>query len=351
MTNLDFQNKLIEKVNNIYNLKINKIESILTSWGNRVCLELNDDKGRFFLKEKPFYLKCEEYEQALSTYSMFKRQGLEVASILRTNSNNVTFNFKERTFCMIEWVEGNVLLNVDNLKDYEQMGLMCAKMAIISKELPKGETTVPDCRESQLIDISFNSIEMTIEILRENLNLENSYIKLLLNKLSNQIIKDYKKVEWNKLNMSWLHGDFHGNNIVKNIKLDFTIIDYDDLFWGYRILDVVWCCVIHSVWNVNELNVRENLDHDTLKAILSGYVNKLEITNVEKESFNYIFKVMIIRSLIEMYSITDETNTIASETKNSLEKCFLKAINMITKLENDMTIEKIIKESGYIYEQ
>ncbi|WDV44731.1 phosphotransferase [Clostridiaceae bacterium M8S5] len=338
--------ELIECINNTYNISVLNIEEINMNWGSRLCCKVKSHEERFFLKEKPFYLDKKEFEHALEIYSIFETKGVKIANIKRTMKHKLTFNFSNRIFCLIKWLDGDKLWYIKESNNYFELGETCACLACASMELPKGEVTIPLCREEQLLDITENSINMLFEVLKKNFCAERYSFNKKIVEFERKLIKQYNSINWDKFEYSWLHGDFHGNNVIKNKGNQLYIIDYDDLFWGYRLIDLVWCCVIHSVWILEKLKIRNSIDYSIMKNIVKGYKKRIKLSEAEKASFDFVFRVLILRSLIEMFSLTDETVKVSENVKNDFSKSVIKILNILENYEHKKIIKEIIEKEG-----
>lgn len=259
----------------------------------RGIMKLIDDEGTpYLLKEKPYYLSANEYEVALNISQQLRKEGILTPPVLK-GTKGYTLYHHQKYYSVQQYIESN-----NNVIDHvEKLGEVAAMLSQKSDriDMAKGADK-PSCRSLHFLDIDANSMAKSFQVMKQ-------YVAGDQMKWIDQAEARFFRYEINlkSLPMSWVHGDLHVYNTVFT-KQGMYLIDFDDIHWNVRIVDLVWPCIIHGVWDWPQVNqqpmLKEEMDIQGVKRLLQHYEKKEHLTFYEKKYLPAVFYALFIKSFI-----------------------------------------------------
>ncbi|WAA08819.1 phosphotransferase enzyme family protein [Fervidibacillus albus] len=316
----NFKNKLFKTVELSYSINLKKI--VKFGRGERVRWILEADSGeKYFLKEKPYYLKPKKFLSILPFYLTFPKSSVQTPPICLTVDNDFHIEVDGRYFFLLQWING-ASLNPKNKNDLIELGELAAKIHSSSIE-QKRNWNYPECRLTHFPDVRPAGIDKMVQILT-SYGYENKVLSNLVWEWRLLLQKEERNVWWEELPAAWIHGDLHHFNILRDSSGNLVLIDLDDVHWGYRLADIAWAIVICLAWEWPSLDttpfLKESLSQEELQYILQGYEKVTSLTEVEKYALHYFVIAMLVKSVICIQSLIRNTMELgAGEVIKSLQ--------------------------------
>ncbi|GEM_PF-6043749 len=291
------------------------------------------------MKEKPFYLSNTEFINSIEIQHKLYENCVPTCNIYKAKNNKLYANINNSIVFLQEWIEGKSL-NYEDYKDLNTLGMLAGKLINGSSGINNDENIeLSRYRKIHMLDVSKESIDITINIIKRYLKDYNAQLIEYLDDIQAYLNNERNKINWIELPKSLIHGDMHCYNIIKTINDENVIIDFDDTFFSYRLVDVSWASALHGTWkwdkDCKNVILNSKFDIRALKNIMNGFQKYITLTNEEIKAFKYFLLIMIIRSLVVMYDLADtfstKYNIINMASINRIIKIFynIKEINLL----------------------
>ncbi|MEK5521653.1 phosphotransferase [Heyndrickxia sp. FSL W8-0423] len=302
---------LLELLENKYNITNPKVVKKYGTWGDSVRWRVQSDYGHFFLKEKPYYLQFEEFVQVLDYQKFLRKSGIQTAQLKETVEKQSFFVWNKRVFALHEWLFGRVLFP-DDENDLKELGNLAGEIAKQTVNMEGERLITPKCSEINFPKITNNSFHKYINILFNYFDEKNRLDKLVSNRLDDLkfLLEDFQGiVDFSQLTCSWIHGDLHYYNVIREYKSNILIpIDLDDAHWNYSLIDIAWQCILVSAWYWPNMNnkpiLKQEIEIEKIYTLFDGFMKKAPVNGKDLIAFKYFLSVILIYSIICM----DELN-------------------------------------------
>lgn len=97
-----------------------------------------------------------------------------------------------------------------------------------------------------------------------------------------------------------IHGDAHPYNCLIDDE-NVTWIDYTDIHYDYRVIDLVWFIVFSVCWD-EEYRYMKRIDLKYVIDFLYAYNSKNQLEKTEIEKMPYVFCILLVYSLFSVHS-------------------------------------------------
>ncbi|WP_170875176.1 phosphotransferase [Virgibacillus pantothenticus] len=286
-----------------YQIEVESILHKLGRWGESVRWLINGKTNKFLLKEKPYYLDEEDFAFQRKLQEFLYQKGGPVARIVRTGNDKLEAKTPSgRTFELQYWIEGQ-RLSPSNKNDLIDIGSSIALFAILTRGFNSSRNNweLPKCRPIHF-PINKSDFIKKMELIKDSLT------ELNINNLEHYaatlrwVESAYANINWGFLPESYIHGDAHLFNAVRDEYNKVILVDLDDSRWDYRITDLVWCCSISSCiqWDIeySEPRINSDINLKNIHYLLVGYNKVTELTEEELNSFPNLLGLNLIMSFI-----------------------------------------------------
>lgn len=260
-------------------------------------VKLKDNYGnKYILKEKPYYLTQREYEMSLFISQQLLENQMFTPKIIKAPSG-YTINVNHQRYALQEYIEPDPTAYPLFHDQMSEIGVIAADLYKKSKYINmQKRKDIPKCRSIHLLDVDSRSMQQAVKILKQYVSGDNlKYV------IQTESLIQTKVIDKANLPFSWVHGDLHIYNTISHRK-GMYVIDFDDIHWNYRIVDLIWPCIIHGVWNWYKYDdspsLKQQFDKHIINHIISSYVNITDLTDVERGIFPQIFYALLIKSFI-----------------------------------------------------
>ncbi|MED1410989.1 MULTISPECIES: phosphotransferase enzyme family protein [Bacillus] len=228
----------------------------------------------YILKEK---VSIKQLLVELNVLEQLYEKGIKVQKLVKTRSDEWYVLYKEKYYCLYEYVAGSVI-EIKDTKKLKGLGnAIGVEMAKLHHELRSVNHT------NELIKRDLYNVvyEWTIPILEKNEHVQRDVIQQM-----NNIHKKFKeKVQL--LPKQIIHRDMHLSNVIFQGNEFQGFIDFELLEENVRIFDLIYCCT--SV--LSELYMDETLRRNWLqivRTIFEGYYKQNALTREEVQTIWYI---------------------------------------------------------------
>ncbi|WP_157967854.1 phosphotransferase enzyme family protein [Paraliobacillus sp. X-1268] len=303
-------------------------------------LMLDSDKKLLFLKEKAFYLTQKDYLKNLQIQTKLNQKGMLVPKVLTTKNESMHLTWNGRSFIVQEWITGK-MLNPYNLSDLIDLGKLIAEFQKNASFILYDEDIQQPYKHSS--DGSIRSLNRMFEILHNVALMTNQEYGMYdtFKKIKVWFQEQQLLVNFDKLLSSWVHGDIHSYNVIKDTTSKLIPIDLDDLHYGYSIADLSWACIISSAWDwtfvSKQLYLKKSLCRESISQIIEGYENNKNLSLDEMKSLPYFLGFALINSFINVNSLFYcKHSTLPTNFNNQLDKI----ISMLLDIERTYKYKK-----------
>ena len=107
------------------------------------------------------------------------------------------------------------------------------------------------------------------------------YLEEEWKKIGESLKKEYDKIDFAKMPRSFIHGDLHKGNIMKDKQGDLYLIDFASCGYSYRIIDIVEF-INNTLFDYRELKLsKQRMDY---------FLTQYELTDYEKKNLKVLMK-------------------------------------------------------------
>ncbi|WP_077296770.1 SDR family NAD(P)-dependent oxidoreductase [Virgibacillus pantothenticus] len=304
-------NLILALIEDSYNLKLNNNIRKLGRWGDSIRWVIDGENKKFFLKEKPYYLDDTEYSFHRKLQSYLYNNGGPVVNIHSTVDQNLELKTESaKVYELQEWIEGRTLSS-NSLEDLEDMGVSLSEFSLLSEGFYshyENDWTSPKCRSIYFPTKRSDYIKK-MDVIKNNLEKVNTINSRQFEYILSWINNAFAKVNWRELPQSYIHGDAHLYNCIRNNENKVLLVDLDDARWDYRITDLAWCCSISGCikwdkeYSVPRINSRINVKN--IQHIIRGYSKNIKLTTPEIQFFPFVLGLNLILSFINCLGLDD----------------------------------------------
>lgn len=312
MTNIKEQ-LLLDEISKKYKLSNIRTDEMFGTWGTNIRWKLIDSNDKYyFLKEKPHYLKDDEFKKSLLYQKMLLKNGISTPKIYLTFDKNEDYlEYDNRCFVLMEWIHG-IKLDCTDYRDIANLGGLAGEISMKTRNiLDEQNWESPINRNLFLPDISKNSPTKYSDLLKFKNLLDRPEI-LNSVKGSLEILNNLeKKVIWGNLTESWIHGDLHHHNVIRQIETNKLVaFDFDDCHWGYSLTEVAWQSILLGAWYWPNLDdgpiLRKEIDFVLIENLLNGVSNTNLLSDDDYDSLPYFLGVILFYSIISIKQINEQ---------------------------------------------
>lgn len=280
-------NNIFDRIGKVINIK--KLSCIVCD-----LYELNEYKSYRIIK-----IGCDDFSFYLET-----RTGQYVVKILHRRKNSQDIKKFEDTYniFMKNKIKCPHLLknrNEEYISKLQFGGIninLCLLEYINGKDLYSMNKKITNSDIDKLVDIL-----VSIHNIKDNYKIEYdrySFMKLkevfekhksiLSKKMSTDVanfLKEYAKVDFNKLPVCFIHADLGRSNIIKSKNNELFVIDFIQSGTGIRLLDIV-IIINRCIFNYNYVNYSKKME----KYFLKKYQQYIKLTEYELEVLSILEK-------------------------------------------------------------
>jgi Ser/Thr protein kinase RdoA (MazF antagonist) len=251
--------------------KYKNTKHIWWAFSNTIFI-LETSEGKYILKL--FHTnKLKHIRFQVNLIDNLNQKGLPLPKIYKNKRNKLLLKYKTSYLSIQEFVEGDHTYSFN-----KKLILDCSKiLSLLDKELMK---------ENLRSNFGYKT--------NHQFSYSNFKIKRIgkfnLKKEALQINKELKKINKKKLRKSFIHGDFHGVNLLsKNNKIT-AILDFDDSHYDYLIEEI-------SVFLAHSFVHKDKVYKDFIKIFMEEYQRNFKFNNEEKKAIYYFIKQRFLASL------------------------------------------------------
>lgn len=286
---------------------ITRIENIV-AWGGTLRLKINVNNQSYFLKEKVTYLSSNEFKRKTLIHQALSLAGAPVCPIINSNKNFPYSSIGSRLFELLPWLNGRSLkVTSQNL---QKLGLTLAKLQIyanntLTNMLPKNIWHHPQKRQ-QLFPDKPMYIKKYLKYFY-NSKISWAFDRKLLRRILELNAIFLKYIEWDKLEISWIHGDPGIDNTI-NSQDKILFIDLDNIRVGYRIWDIIQLCSLLGAFKKSGNSIKKlhlEWQEKPIHNLLNGFKSIIKLNPAENRNLPYLIGLKLIMTFIAEFDLDD----------------------------------------------
>ncbi|KAB2441200.1 phosphotransferase enzyme family protein [Bacillus luti] len=230
----------------------------------------------YILKEKG---SIEQLLVELDVLERLEEKGIKVQKIVRTKSDERYVFYKEKYYCLYEYVVGNVL-EIKDTENLKELG------SIIGEEIANLHQALNSVnRANELIKRDLYKVVYgwALPILEKNEHIHRGVIKRM-----QQLHTAFKETV-QSLPKQIIHRDMHLSNVIFKSNQFQGFIDFELIENNVRVFDICYCCT--SI--LSELYSDETLRGKWLHIVSKVFEGYYKQNNLTKEEINSIWYVML----------------------------------------------------------
>jgi len=201
------------------------------------------------------------------------KKNLPVPKILRTSEDRLLLKHKDSFLFMQEFVDGRHTYSFT-----PKLVKNCAKILVsLDKQLTKTKMRL---RFGYKPNHQFTHKNFKVKRIGD----------FNLSKEAKEINKSLKKIKREKLRNGFIHGDFHGVNLLsKNDKIT-AVLDFDDSHYDYTIEEI-------AVFLAHSFVHKDKVDKEMIRLFMKEYQKKIRLNKEEEKALYYFIKQRFLASL------------------------------------------------------
>lgn len=230
----------------------------------------------YILKEKG---SIKQLLLEINVLDQFAEKGVKVQKLVETSNSEKYVFYKEKYYCLYEYVAGSVL----EIKDTENLKELGSTIGEVIARLHQALSSMDNENYFVKRDLYKVVYSWALPILEKNENVHQDVIRKM-----NQIHTDFKE-KVHPLRKQIIHRDMHLSNVIFKDNEFQGFIDFELLERNVRVFDLCYCCtsILSELYSDEEL--RRKWQH-IISKIFEGY-NKQNI--LMKEELQSIWYVML----------------------------------------------------------
>ncbi|WP_166703778.1 phosphotransferase enzyme family protein [Bacillus albus] len=243
--------------------------------------ELQSNVTKILCKNKAYIVKekgsIEQLLVELNVLEQLDEKGVKVQRLVKTSNKERYVFYKEKYYCVYEYVAGTVLeiKDTENLKELgSTIGevIACLHQTLYSIDSENGFV------KRDLYKVVYG---WALPILEENAHVHPDVVRKM-----NQVHTDFKK-KVHPLRKQIIHRDMHLSNVIFKENEFQGFIDFELLEKNIRVFDLCYCCtsILSELYCDEEL--RRNWQH-IISKIFEGYNKQCILTREKLQAIWYV---------------------------------------------------------------
>ncbi|ADY22026.1 phosphotransferase [Bacillus paranthracis] len=237
-------------------------------------IKIHCNNKSYILKEKG---SIKQLLVEINALEQLEEKGVKVQRIVKTSNNERYVFYKEKYYCVYEYVAGDVLeiKDIENLK--ELGGTIGEEIAYLHQVL----NSIDSGNGFAKRDLYKVVYGWALPILERNEHVHQDVIRKM-----NQIHTNFKETI-RPLRKQVIHRDMHLSNVIFKENEFQGFIDFELLEKNIRVFDLCYCCtsILSELYSDKEL--REKWQH-IISKIFEGYNKQGVLTREELQSIWYV---------------------------------------------------------------
>lgn len=225
-------------------------------------------KGKYVVKNMNKEKTIKELNRFINQYDIIMKNDIKAPKLL-LNKGKHFFLYETRDFfvisCVMECLEGKDLYTIGEMVTKEDID------TLISIILPVHVIT--EKIEIQYDEWNFMGLQKVYKMTKE-------YNTTAMNTTLENLMQEYKSIDFNKFPVSYIHGDLISTNVIKNKEGELSLIDFTSSGTGIRVLDLVKV-ITSLIFRFHKIEESKKL----IKYFIAEYDRQSPLTQEEK---NYL---------------------------------------------------------------
>jgi homoserine kinase type II len=269
---MNLRKKILTKILSKYNIgKYKDSEHIWWAFGNTIFI-LKTNKGKYILKL--FHKKNQKHIKfQLNLINKLNKQGIPVPKIIKTKNKKLSYKLNGFFISIQEFIQGKHTYTFN-----KKLVKNCAKVLLrLDKQLKNMKVK---SRFGYKPNHQFTFKQFKVKRIGNfNLTKEAEQVNICL-----------KKIRKNKLKKGFIHGDFHGVNLLsKNNKIT-AVLDFDDAHYDYLIEEL-------AVFLAHSFVHKDKINKNFIKLFMKEYQKDIILNKEEKKALYFFIKQRFLASL------------------------------------------------------
>ncbi|WP_433947811.1 phosphotransferase enzyme family protein [Bacillus tropicus] len=242
-------------------------------------------------------------------------KGVKVQKLVETSNSEKYVFYKEKYYCLYEYVAGSVL----EIKDTENLKELGSTIGEEIANLHQALNSVNNNKELVKRDLYKLVYEWALPNLQKNEHVNQDVVQKM-----NQIHSDFKKTV-NPLRKQIIHRDMHLSNVIFKDNEFQGFIDFELLESNVRVFDLCYCCTSILSELYSDETLRGKWLHIVSK-IFEGYYKQTISTREELQSVWYVMlsiQVIFITYFVQLpdlLNLNEEMFLWIFENKEGIER-------------------------------
>lgn len=223
---------------------------------------IETEKGKFVTKIFSKERSAEDVKRYIEIIQKVIEAGIRHPSLLKTSSGSSTYQFKNVSLVVMEFIEGKTFYAMKRRPDNEELSDILEQASKVN---------IMDYKPSFIFDSwAIPHIEEMYAKVKQFMSPEDQ-------NLVDTVINRYKSIPIDSLPHAFVHGDFTKTNLLRSEKGDIFVLDFSVSNWYPRIQEL-------SVIAANLLHEESGPTlQERCQKVIEGYENYTKLTEEEKK--------------------------------------------------------------------
>ncbi|MBH0346170.1 phosphotransferase enzyme family protein [Bacillus sp. BD59S] len=237
-------------------------------------IKIHCNNKSYILKEKG---SIKQLLVEINALEQLEEKGVKVQKLVKTSNSEKYVVYKERYYCLYEYVVGSVL----EIKDPENLKNLGSLIGEEIANLHQALNSVNSNNELAKRDLYKLVYEWALPNLEKNEHVHQDVIRKM-----NQIHTDFKE-KVHPLRKQIIHRDMHLSNVIFKDNEFQGFIDFELVESNLRLFDLCYCCTSILSELYSDEALREKWKH-IISKIFEGYNKQNSLTKEELQSIWYV---------------------------------------------------------------
>ncbi|PGU39502.1 phosphotransferase enzyme family protein [Bacillus cereus] len=243
--------------------------------------KLQSNVTKVLCKNKAYILKekgsIEQLLVELNVLEQLDEKGVKVQRLVNTSNNERYVFYKEKYYCVYEYVAGNVL-EIKDTENLKQLGSTIGEEIAYLHQALNSMDSENGFVKRDLYKVVYG---WALPFLEKNEHVHQNVIRKM-----NQVHTDFKK-KVHLLRKQIIHRDMHLSNVIFKDNEFQGFIDFELLERNVRVFDLCYCCtsILSELYSDEEL--RGKWQH-IISKIFEGYNKQCTLTREELQAIWYV---------------------------------------------------------------
>ncbi|HDR7896106.1 phosphotransferase [Bacillus pacificus] len=237
-------------------------------------IKIHCNNKSYILKEKG---SIKQLLVEINVLEQLEEKGVKVQKLVKTSNSEKYVVYKERYYCLYEYVVGSVL----EIKDPENLKNLGSLIGEEIAKLHQALNSVNSNNELVKRDLYKLVYEWALPNLEKNEHVDQDVVRTM-----NQIHSDFKKTI-TSLRKQIIHRDMHLSNVIFKDNEFQGFIDFELLERNVRVFDLCYCCTSILSELHSDAELRGKWQH-IISKIFEGYNKQSILTREELQAIWYV---------------------------------------------------------------